>query len=231
MRPRSSLALRILPLLIVLVGAAAPAVSEQRKSQILAQAPSTVLELRRDVIILRSGTREQGVLTGCSGASCSLDGKSHRRDDIFLIGLGVISSDVPPLIEDPLQDSVHLRNASVLKARLLGINTQTVATAQGSRTRKDVSWVYLAPPQPSAPKSDARPHPPAKDKAKETRDAPRPAPPSGDETVKTAERWIGEAPDVEGHPDHLITSTAKIRLRVGDTELPTNCYTTGRRSM
>jgi hypothetical protein len=174
--------------------------------------------LHRDVVILRSGTREQGVLSGCSSTSCSLDGKSHRRDDIFLIGLGVVSPDVPPLIEDPLQDSVHLRNASVLKARVLGINTQTVATAQGSKTRKDVSWVYLAPPKSSAPKSDARPHPSAKDKAKETRDAPRPAPTSGDGTVKTAQRWIGEARWTwKVTPEHLIISTAKVRLRVGDT--------------
>ena len=151
----AALAPRCLPLLlVVLFGMGGPAFSQERDPRLLRDQLQAAPEPRRDILILRAGGYEEGELTGCSSESCSLGGKSHRRDEIALIGLGITGGDPAPTIDDPLQDSVHLRNATVLKTKLLGINTQTVVSSRGSNPRREVVWVYLAPPSPEPGRSD-----------------------------------------------------------------------------
>ncbi len=173
---------RCLPLLLVLLfGTGAPAVSQEREPRSFRDLQAAP-EPRRDILILRSGGYEQGALAGCSDQSCSLDGKSHPRDDIVLIGLGIGSSDPAPAIDDPLQDSIHLRSAAVLKAKLLGINTQMVVSGQGAKARGEVAWIYLAPPQPARPDHAGRPINPAApgSQASKIDKDPPPPPPAGE---------------------------------------------------
>lgn len=116
----------VVSLLIGLAGAAS------------ARQPSA--EPRRDVLILRASGPQEGVLQGCSGASCSFSGRPHSRPGILMLGLAVTASDTPPAIVDPLQDAVYLRNAVVLKSKLVSIDASRVVTAQGSHPRADVAW-------------------------------------------------------------------------------------------
>jgi hypothetical protein len=51
-----------------------------------------------------------------------------------------------PPVTDPSQDIVQLRNGSVVRG-VLGINSQTVVSEQGSFQRAEVAWVILAVPQ------------------------------------------------------------------------------------
>jgi hypothetical protein len=175
-------------LLVGLFGLGAPALGQERDQHPLRDLQAAP-EPRRDLLILRTGGYEEGVLAGCSDQSCSLGGKSLRRDDIVLIGLGVADTDAPPVIEDALQDSIHLRSAAVLKARLLGINTYMVVSGQGATARRDVTWIYLAPPQPAPPDHAGRPiDPAAPDRAGTpgTDREPSPPPPRASETPQPA---------------------------------------------
>ena len=120
----------IVSLLIVLAGAAG---AQQRSA-----------EPRRDVLIPRAGGPQEGALQGCGGASCSFSGRPHSRLEIFMLGLAVTARDTPPAIADPLQDAVYLRNAGVVKSKLVSIDARQVVTEQGSHPRADVAWVFLA---------------------------------------------------------------------------------------
>jgi hypothetical protein len=127
----------VVSLLIVLAGAAS------------AQQPSA--GPRRDVLILRASGSQAGQLQGCTGATCSFSGRPHSRPEILMLGLAVTASDAPPAIADPFLDAVYLRNAGVVKSKLVSIDARQVVTEQGSYPRADVAWVFLAL-APSSPR-------------------------------------------------------------------------------
>lgn len=208
-------------IIVALIGGAAELASSQ-PAEILGKKSSDVLELRRDVLILRAGAREEGELAGCSATSCSIRGRPYRRNEIFMVGLSITSADLPPLIEDPSQDSIQLRNGGLVRARLLGVNAQAVVTAQGSNQRAEVSWIYLAPAQPDSPDADG-PDKQAKtdkDKAKPADGEAQPAATRKDPKPLTDERWIGEVYWTwKASPQHRIVSIATVRLRVGNAEI------------
>ena len=137
-------------LLIVLAGAA----NGQQRSA----------EPRRDVLFPRAGGLQEGALQGCSAASCSFSGRLHLRPTILLLGLAVGASEAPPAIADPSQDAVYLRNAVVVKSRLVSIDANQVVTEQGSQPRANVAWVFLAPaPASPGPRGDSPPPPGSRD--------------------------------------------------------------------
>lgn len=228
-------------LALALFGMSGPVLGQERDPRLQRDLPQAVTEPRRDLLILRSGGYAEGELAGCSATSCTFGGTSHPRDDVALIGLGIAGSDPPPAIDDPLQDSIHLRSATVLKARLLGINAQAVVSSQGSQLRREVEWVYLAPPQPAppgqagrpvAPPEPGRPQDPASRNpggpgspagthqgpfADPGTQPPRPAPPGPDRSPQPGTLWVGTVHwSVKHTPTHLVTSTASVRLRETD---------------
>ena len=98
-----------------------------------------------DLVILRSGQTEKGILKGCVSSRCQIGSASLSRSQILWIGLST-QTDIPPAISDTSRDEVHLRAGGLRKGRLVGINTATVVTETGSFARSQVAWIYLAPP-------------------------------------------------------------------------------------
>jgi hypothetical protein len=113
----------------------------------LIDAPAPQFGNRRDILELRSGTRHEGSLQGCSAQACALGQRSFPRPEVSVIGLAVSAGDTPAPVADPSQDTVQLRNGTVVKGKLLGINSQAVVSEQGSYQRAEVAWVILAAPQ------------------------------------------------------------------------------------
>jgi len=127
-------------------GGTKPAAAQSVRGQIT-DAPTRPLGNRRDILELRSGTRHEGSLQGCSAQACALGQRSFPRPEVSVIGLAVSAGETPAPVADPSQDTVQLRNGTVVKGKLLGINSQAVVSEQGSYQRAEVAWVVLAAPQ------------------------------------------------------------------------------------
>lgn len=99
-----------------------------------------------DLIVGRDGTVRQGVLQGCAGGMCAIDGHPLPAADIAWIALGVDPAARPPAPPaDRGVDAVQVAGGALQPAPLVGINTETVVTRRGSFPRDRVDWIYLAP--------------------------------------------------------------------------------------
>jgi hypothetical protein len=164
-------------------------------------------EPRRDVLILRGSGLQEGALQGCADASCSFGGQSHPRPEILLIGLQMAASDAPPAIDDPFQDTVYLRNANVVKSKLIGIDARQVVTEQGPHPRAAVAWVFLAlPPATPGPRAAS-------------------SPTTG---RQSGALWTGQVHWThKPFWGHLVTTSAEVRLREVPLTVPAGSFVRG----
>ena len=112
----------------------------------------------QDLLILRNGTVMKGELRLCTGQSCTLGTDSVPRPEIAWIGLAR-SEIKPPVVRDSRDDEIHLRDQTVQRGRLVGINASQVFTERGSFERRKVAWVYLAAAAGEKPASKTTPAP------------------------------------------------------------------------
>ncbi len=98
-----------------------------------------------DFLVQRDGRRQLGQLVNCIAESCRFANATLARDAIAWIGLATGEAPVPAAA-DPAQDAVHLRDGTVEAGRVVAVTAESVNTERAARGRRDVGWVYLAPP-------------------------------------------------------------------------------------
>jgi hypothetical protein len=140
----------------------------------------------RDVVVGRDAVVHAGRLERCDLAACRLDERTFARSVIGFVGLGIESA-VPPPVQDPSRDELHLRDGGLVQEPLAQIDREGVLAGPRSFARAEVDWVYLARPReepaprggaerPREPEVEPPPPPPEPEPAGPSPD-PRPPPP------------------------------------------------------
>jgi hypothetical protein len=105
-----------------------------------------------DVLLLRDGTSSSGKLGGCAVNVCVMGQTVVPREKIEWIGLNLRAGvqPVPPKIENPSSDEVHLLDRSVHSGAVVSVLATTVVTANATYKRLTVAWIHLSNAKASA---------------------------------------------------------------------------------
>ena len=106
----------------------------------------------QDALVIRDGTRRQGVVAGCRDDACTLDGAKVARGLIAWVGLRQGDA-APPPVRDPLKDEAHLVDGRVVTGEFGGLSRGAVAIGDSSFDRDEVAWIRFAGPEPARPPS------------------------------------------------------------------------------